>query len=197
LSLLKRPTGYIVGVSVVLWYLTSTSFAYLLYPSSYSPYTNWLSDLGNYSRNPSGAAFYDIGVVLTGVLIAAFALSYLRWRDGLKLRGRVFLGIGVVSGMAAGASLASTGFFPLPMPQHGFIGMLFQINMGDFIIFSTIALLRHSKFIRPIAYVAAMSAIADLNFSILNNTPIFEWLDIGLFLVYAALMAFNFRKSFV
>ncbi len=89
-----------------------------------------------------------------------------------------------------------TGFFPLPSPQHGFIGMLFQINMGDFIVFSTVALLRHPKFIRPIAVVAFASVVADLNFSVLNNTPIFEWLDIGLFLVFAMVMAFNFRKSF-
>jgi hypothetical protein len=153
-----------------------------------------LSDLGNYSLNPSGAAFYDIGVFLTGILIAAFALGYLRWCDGLRRRGRVILGIGVASGMAAGASLVSTGFFPLPMPQHGFLGMLFQIKMGDFIVFSTAALLRHPRFIRPIAFVAAASAIADLNFSVFNNTPIFEWLDIGLFLVYAAMMALNFRQ---
>jgi len=196
MSLLNRPLGYVAGVFAIIIYLIFTALAYLLYPSSYTPFANWLSDLGNYGRNPAGAVFYDTGVFLTGVLITVFALSYLVWRNELKRRGQVLLAIGVVSGVAAGLSLASTGFFPLPIPVHGFLGMLFQINMGDLIVFSTVALLRHPKFIRLIAYFAFASVIADLNFSILNNTPIFEWLDIGLFLVYAALMAFNFRKSF-
>ncbi|MDA4124021.1 MAG: hypothetical protein OK438_01030 [Thaumarchaeota archaeon] len=188
--------GYVTGGFAILGYLFFTAIAYIMYPSAYTPTANWLSDLGNYSRNPAGALFYDVGVFLTGALIAAFAISYLAWRKELRRRGQVLLSIGVVSGVAAGVSLASTGFFPLPTPVHGLIGMSFQINMADLIVFSTVALLRHPKFIRPIAYFAFVSVIADLNFSVLNNTPIFEWLDIGLFLVYAALMAFNFRKSF-
>ncbi len=192
------PLGFVAGVSTIVVYLIFSLAAYLLYPSPYGPYNNWLSDLGNYASNPTGAMYYDLGVLLTGISIVIFSFCYLQWRGELKKRiGQAVLTVGIISGMAAGVSLALTGIFSLPNTQHGFLGMLFQIKMGDFIIFSTIALLRHPKFVRAIAFVALASALADLNFSILNNTPIYEWLDIGLFLVYAALMTYNFHRSFI
>lgn len=192
----KWQVGTATGILTVVGYLVFSAVAFLHYPSSFSPITNWLSDLGNYSLNPAGAIMYDAGVFLTGLMIAGFSLSYLLWGSELAGKGKVLLGIGIASGLAAGGSLAATGFFPLPTPVHGTLGMLFQINMGDLIIFSTVALLRHPRYVRPIAVVAFAAAVADFNFSVLNNTPLFEWLDIGLFLTWAALMTVNFWRAF-
>jgi hypothetical membrane protein len=178
-----------------VWYLAATWLAYSLYPGPFSPNANWLSDLGDYSQNPRGAILYDVGVMITGILIALFALSYVAWRPALRRRGRAILAVGIASGIAAGASLALTGLFPLPTPMHGLLGMSFQINMGDLIAFTTIPLLRHPRFLRPIAVVGLASVLADLNFSVFNNTPFFEWVDIGLFLVFAALMSFNLWRA--
>jgi hypothetical protein len=174
MDLINRRLGYLSGSFLIVAYLVFAVVSYLFYPSFYSPYNNWLSDLGNNSRNPSGAIFYDIGVLLAGVLIAVFSIGYFAWRKGLKLIGRISLTIGIGSGVAAGISLAMTGLFTLPLPIRRFLGMLFQINMGDLIVFSTAALVRHRKFMRPIAYLATASFAADFNFSLLNNTPIFE-----------------------
>lgn len=192
----KRPLGFVAGVSVILVYLAFTLIAYLLYPTPYSPSANWLGDFGNHNLNPSGAVFYDVGVVLTGILLFAFVCGYLRWEEGQRRAKKILMGIGVVSGLAAGVSLALTGYFPLPAAEHGFISMMFTFNFGDFLIFSTAALFAHPKFIRPIAYYAFISAGVNLYFSIFSNTPIFEWLDIGMFLGYAALMSYNFWSSF-
>ncbi len=77
MNIRNHPLGYVAGLTAVIGYLVFTTSAYLFYPSAYTPYANWLSDLGNYSQNPAGAILYDIGVSLTGLLIAAFASAIL------------------------------------------------------------------------------------------------------------------------
>lgn len=41
-------------------YITCAILAFIHYPLPYSPWKNWLSDLGNKTLNPSGANFYNI-----------------------------------------------------------------------------------------------------------------------------------------
>jgi hypothetical protein len=53
-------------------YLAFTAIALAYYPQTYSPLTNWLSDLGNPTVNPSGALYYDAGGVVTSVALIFF-----------------------------------------------------------------------------------------------------------------------------
>lgn len=51
----RLPFAFVGGSAGVVAYLACTFAAYLLYPRSFGPLDNWLSDLGNANFNPRGA----------------------------------------------------------------------------------------------------------------------------------------------
>ncbi|MBD3339254.1 MAG: hypothetical protein GF353_09095 [Candidatus Lokiarchaeota archaeon] len=76
---LKYKILCLLGVSVILIYCLMTFISVSLFPSSFSPVDNWLSDLGNSSYNPNGAIFYNLGCILTGIALFPFFGSMVVW----------------------------------------------------------------------------------------------------------------------
>jgi hypothetical membrane protein len=65
------------GFSAAAIYLVFALLAFLKYPDSYGPFTNWLSDLGNPLVNQSGAFFYNLGCILTALVLIAFYTCFI------------------------------------------------------------------------------------------------------------------------
>ena len=83
--------SFVTGMFGVVCYLAFALLAFSRYPLPYSPMSNWLSDLGNANLNPSGAFFYNIGIVATGGVVLLFFLGLSEWKMEKNLRPSIAL----------------------------------------------------------------------------------------------------------
>jgi len=86
---MKCPIGSFAGIAVIVLYCVFTFSSWALYPTAYSPVTNWLSDLGNSTNNPHGAILYNLGCILTGIALfpsSSDSTNGIRTRSGSERR---------------------------------------------------------------------------------------------------------------
>ena len=95
---MRRMTIVVSGLAAVVIYVIFTAVALSKYPNAYSPVTNWLSDLGNPLVNQSGALFYNLGCILTSLVLIAFYIGLRSWNNNDK-RLRILLTIAQIAGM--------------------------------------------------------------------------------------------------
>ncbi|MDD3985977.1 MAG: hypothetical protein PHY59_08940 [Methanobacterium sp.] len=121
--------------------------------------------MGNIYLNPSGAIFFNLGCILSGMLLIPFFAGLYNWKPIKKL-DKILLILGIVIGIYASVSLIMVGVFPEThlLSAGGVFGSLFII-----IIFLSIALFRHPKFIHLIAYYGIITVIIDISFQIICN----------------------------
>lgn len=72
--MINNRVVWVTGFTATTVYLICTTVAYFNFPLAYSPFANWLSDLGNPIINPTGAFSYNLGCVLTGLCLMFFSL---------------------------------------------------------------------------------------------------------------------------
>jgi hypothetical membrane protein len=87
---------------------TFTSWA--LYPTPFNPFSNFLSDLGNSAGNASGAIFYNVGCVLTGIAYIIFLGGLHKWYTSEKTR-KIEIMTAQAIGFLAAFSLMMIGVF--------------------------------------------------------------------------------------
>ena len=83
--------SFVTGLFAIVCYLAFALLAFAHYPLPYSPLNNWLSDLGNPNLNPSGALFYNIGIVATASILPLFFLGLSRWKMANNRAQRLML----------------------------------------------------------------------------------------------------------
>jgi len=194
-DLKKYPISLIAGVLVIAFYCTFTFISWALFPPPFSPFENWLSDLGNSSFSPNGALFYNLGCILTGSALFPFFLGMYKWyRDELWHK---IIGIVVqVIGLYAGFALIMIGVFSEDfMEQHIFWSRVFFEVILLVLIFASIFLLFHKDFIKPIAIYGFVVAILDLIFVFVIGTPILEWFVVFTALGFVGLIIYNMYKK--
>ncbi len=76
---MKRYLSFVSSIFVVISYSLFTFLSLMNFPTSYSPMSNWLSDLGSYQLNPRGAIFYNVGIVVAGISMLPFFLGLSSW----------------------------------------------------------------------------------------------------------------------
>jgi len=75
LSLISSIAGYLAIITLVL----ALAISICLAPHDFSPFDYWIEDYGMPAENPTGAIFYDIGFMLTGVLLGTYMIGFYRW----------------------------------------------------------------------------------------------------------------------
>jgi hypothetical protein len=127
--------------------------SYLLYPKSYSPIANWLSDLGNPLDNPSGAIFYRLGCVLAAIALIVFYVE-LRKLNNSNRRMFILLLIAQITGIFSSVALIMTGIFPLGANTsvHSLWSIMLYIGLAFFEFFSALVFIRYTKFPKWLAY---------------------------------------------
>jgi hypothetical protein len=181
------------GIAAVVIYLTFALVAFLKYPAPYGPLTNWLSDLGNPLANPSGAIFYRLGCMLSGVALVLFYLRLGIWNTGSR-RTRVPLTVAQCAGVFSAVSLIVTGMFPLGTSTkiHSLWSMMLYISLGFFLTFSATALMKNPAFRKGFGYYAFVTAGVNFAFgAILHETFWAEWTSVGMFMVYVLMISYN------
>jgi hypothetical protein len=183
----------IAGIAAAVVYLTFASIAFLKYPSSYSPLTNWLSDLGNPLANPSGAVFYRLGCTLAGAALIVFYVKLSIWNTGARTT-RALLAIAQCAGVFSAVSLIVTAVFPLGIstPIHSLWSMMLYMSLGFFLTFSATALMKNPAFKKGFGYYAFATAGVNFAFgAILHEVFWAEWISVGMFMAYVLMIAYN------
>jgi hypothetical protein len=187
------PVASISGIAAVAVYLIFTSISFLKYPSSYSPLTNWLSDLGNPLANPSGAVFYRLGCTLAGAALVVFYVKLNMWNTRVR-RTRALLATAQCAGVFSAVSLIVTAVFPLGTSTaiHSVWSMMLYISLGFFLTFSATALMKNPTFRKGFGYYAFATAGVNFAFgAILHEVFWAEWISVGMFMAYVLMVAYN------
>jgi hypothetical membrane protein len=186
----KWPILSIAGVLVIVLYCVFTFTSVALFPTAYSPVTNWLSDLGNSTFNPRGAIFYNVGCILTGLALIPFYGGFYKWYTNEKLRKAMIIVTQAV-GLFSAFSLIMIGVYSEDyMAQHVFWSDVFFVLNLLVLILANVSLMTHPKFRKPIGYYGIIVALINLLFVAASNTPLLEWFTVFTALVYAGLVSY-------
>lgn len=195
MNVLKWPISCWAGIAVIVFYCVFTFTSLALYPSAYSPVDNWLSDLGNSNGNPSGAIFYNVGCVLTGIALFPFFIGFYKWFTKEKWRKILLIATQIV-GVLAAFSLIMIGVFSEDFPeQHVFWSQSFFLLNLIVLIIVGVSLYTHPNYIRAIAYYGFVVAAINLLFVLVYNNPLFEWFTVFTALGYVGLLVYNMSKA--
>ena len=80
----KWPISVVAGIAVIVIFWTFTLTAMSRYPKLYNPMINWMSNLGNSKLNPEGAFIYNLGCIITGIVMFLFFIGMYEWYIGGK-----------------------------------------------------------------------------------------------------------------
>ena len=175
-------------------YCVFTFTSLLLYPTTYSPVINWLSDLGNSSFNPKGSILYNAGCVLTGVALFPFFIGLYKWYTDENWRRYSLIATQVIGSLAA-FSLIMIGVFS---EDYGWVhvfwsSVFFVLNLIVLVSIGA-SLFTHPSYIRPIAYYGFIVAAINLAFVLFFDKPILEWFTVFTALGYVGLLAYNMLR---
>ncbi len=184
---MKRAQFWIVLLAVTLYGVFSLA-AYLRFPSDFSPARNWLSDLGSAVLNPRGAWLYNLGVVLTGLLLLLFFLSLSTWRMQNRRVQNAMVRTTQVFGVMGSAAMVMSAVYPIHMPQHGFWSVALYVLIGTAFGFSIAALRYDPKIPFWVLAVGGVTAVTDIFSGFLHESTAIEWVTVGMFLVYVFLL---------
>ncbi len=193
---IKWPVIPITGLTAIVLYLVFTLIAFLKFPGTYGPLTNWLSDLGNPEINPSGAIYYNSGCIITSLVLVLFFIGLSKWNTGDK-RMKTLLIIAQIMGFCSSLSLITAAVFPLGPHTliHSWASKMLSVFLGFFLTFSATALLKHPAFIKWFAYYGFLTALVNFIYGVfLPSVFLAEWISIGMFIIYVFLIALNSRS---
>jgi hypothetical membrane protein len=187
----RHPSlSFVTGMFAVVCYLAFALLAFSRYPLPYSPLSNWLSDLGNANLNPSGALFYNIGIVATGGALLLFFLGLSEWKMGKNRRQNLMLFVMQGFGILGALAMLMSGFYPMNfLALHSFFSTCLYILLGTAFAFSVAALRYHPACPRWLLIVGASTALAAILYGIFHTVTVLEWVTTALFLCYVGLLS--------
>jgi hypothetical membrane protein len=193
---MKRNLSFLASVIIVIGYLLFTFLAFMYFPDTFSPLRNWLSDLGNDQINPQGAIFYNLGIILTSVVIVPFFLGLSEWKiPGNKIQ-KIMLLLTQVFGYLGAFAMFMSAVFPIAFKNaHSFWSALLYILLGTAFTFSLAALRYDPRYPKWLLAFGGLVVIVNLTWSLVINTYPMEWLTITLFLGYVFLLGQETRRK--
>lgn len=203
----KWQPFYLCGIIASITFTVFTLISLVLYPTPFSPFYEWMSNLGNINLNPSGALIFNFGCIITGIILLPFIFSFYRWISEVRWK-KIFIIVSIILGIFASISLIGIGLFPeTSIKLHTiFASEIFESTLF-IILFMILALHHHPKFKRTIAYWGIVAILTDLMFGVMLSLPwyqtslanfhpqvplpIFEWVSVFTFLIWIAMMSYT------
>jgi hypothetical membrane protein len=181
--------SFVTSLLAVLCYLTFAILAFAQYPLPYSPTSNWLSDLGNADLNPRGALFYNIGIVVTGILLLLFFFGLSQWKMENNWRQNLMLRLTQGFGILGALALVMSGLYPINHPAlHSFFSISLYILLGTAFFFSVAALRYYPTCPKWLLILGALAALVDILSGVFHSVYVLEWVTVSLFLCYPVLL---------
>ncbi len=180
--------SFISAILAALGYLVFTIMAYFLYPLHYSPVSNWLSDLGNPVINTRGAILYNIGIILTGCLVAVFFVGLSVWVSNNKIQV-IMLRLTQVFGIIGSICMIMSALFPINLYKiHSAWSSSLYILLSTSFIFSAAMLRYHPRVPRWLLVLGILTAVIVILTGFLPTVYVLEWIAVFLFLCYVTLL---------
>jgi hypothetical membrane protein len=191
------PLASIGGFLTIIVYTSFTLVSWVFYPDAYGPITHYLSRLGNFSYNPLGAWFYNIGCVLTGVALIPFFFGLQKWHRE-HLAQRIIMAVGQFLGIASAIALMAIGVFSEDQgaPHMQASGIFFELNFAVLILIS-VGLLLHPKFREIFGLYGIAIDLSSLVLALTIGGPITEWYTVFGALAFVGIVSWNTRSAFV
>lgn len=205
LNLSKISIGPISGILAIIIFCIFTFTAFTLFPTHYTPISNWLSDLGNINLNPRGFIFFNVGCILTGLILFSFFFGLRSWYTSKKWQKNLLIAAQII-GIFSAFALIMVGIFPEDTGvKHLISSALFFISLLLVLIVVNISLLKHAKFKTWIGYYGFFAALVDLILIILVtlsllgipsnfSAPLTEWLAVFISLSWMGMLVYNMIK---
>jgi hypothetical membrane protein len=188
------PLSFIASILASLCYVSFTLLAFLQFPGVYSPLGNWLSDLGNPDGNPAGAYFYNIGIISTGVLLAAFFLGLSRWKMEKPRMQAAMLFTTRLFGYLGSLAMIMSAVFPINrIEQHRFWSIALFILLGTAFVFSIFALRYHPGCPRWVLLAGAATGSVDILSGVFHDATLLEWITVSFVLGYVLIIGIATR----
>ncbi|UCE10868.1 MAG: hypothetical protein JSW61_02775 [Candidatus Thorarchaeota archaeon] len=182
------------GALVILVYCLFTLVSWVYYPYPYSPQSNYLSRLGNFDYNPSGAIFYNLGCIFTGLVLVPFFVSLYWLHSDYRIASAV-LRIGLVFGVLSAIALIMIGVYSEDQgsPHMQASSTFFLLNFVVLLLVN-IALLFHHGILRPVPLYGLVVDLSSLVFAFTTSGPLLEWYTVFGALLFVGFLAFNTQK---
>jgi hypothetical protein len=192
----KYPLSFISGIVAPVSYLIFTCLSYIRYPLHYSPFTNWLSDLGNPELNLRGFLFYNAGILVTAVTLVGFFSGLSVWKlQGLKVQA-IMLRLAQVFGILGSICMLFSGIYPINrFDIHAILSTLLYIFLSMGFVFTAAMLRYHPQIPRWMLILGISPAVLVILTSFLQDLYILEWIIVLLFLVYVTFIGVETKKN--
>ena len=186
------------GVAAIPVYIAFTFASHTGNPEI-NPIDHWLSDYGNPLVNPSGAAAYNAGCVLTALLLAVFYVGMYRWygRGRAARRFNISYFFAQTGGIMGSIFLILTTVYTLGTntQMHSLFSLVNMVGMDFFLSFTATGFLLNPKIHKGVGifgFVAAAFNIVTMNVFI--NFYISEWIFFALFMAYMVLITLQYDR---
>jgi hypothetical membrane protein len=191
---IKKVGGY-CGIAAMVIYVLCTLAAAFQFPVHYNPFDNWISDLGSYEKNPSGALIYDVGAGVAGLLLVPLFISFMAWYKQVKKYRLLYLGAEVF-GLIAAFGMIMHAVFQEGTSLHTIWATVCFGALVVVLVLANTALLRHPQFNKKIGYYGFLAALVGLIFFVLfvamEKPPIImEWAAAYSGFLWVWLFSFN------
>lgn len=186
--------SFVAGNLAVLFYLAFAGLAFIQYPMPYSPMNNWLSDLGNVRLNPGGAAFYNIGIVSTALLLIFFFLGLSKWKIENNRVQVIMLLLTQAFGILGSICMVMSALYPINFFEtHSFWSTSLWILLSTAFAFSVAMLRYHQNIPGWLLILGISTALMVILTSFLTTVAMLEWISLILFLSYVSLLGLKTR----
>ncbi|RPH75578.1 hypothetical protein EHM76_01340 [bacterium] len=174
----------LAGLPPVFIYSGFSLAAYQRFPGLFLPTNCWLSDLGDVSKNPTGAWLYNLGILLTAFFMLLFFLGFSQWKlkrnriqNWMVSATQVFGGLGCLAmGMSA--------VFPINLAQHGLWSIALYMLLGTAFVFSVAAFRYLPACPRWVLILGIATALLDCVSGFFGTVKWLEWAVVGSFIFY-------------
>jgi len=175
-------------------YCSLTYLAILHYPGFFDPFTNFLSRLGNSTLNPTGAIYYNLAVILAGVMLFLTYLGLLSAYRNTNYQ-RILI-IATAIGIVNSFSLMMSGVFSEDIyTLHFIFGLLIFATWIPVLFSINYILFKRGSYERWISFygfaLGALNTIFVLFVLIVGTSSgaILEWMAVFSFQSWALLVA--------
>jgi len=187
--------SFIAGFLVVLCYLVFSLLAYSRYPLPFSPMQNWLSDLGNVNFNPHGAILYNIGIIITALLLMLFFLGLSAWKLNNKRVQIIMLRLAQVFGILGLFCMIVSAIFPINFLEvHSFWSASLFILLSTGFVFLAAGLRYHPQVPKWLLILGVSTAPIVILWSLFKSVYVLEWFTLLMFLSYVCLVGIETKQ---
>lgn len=192
---MDQKVSWLASILLVLFYVVFSLFAVSHFPGSFSPLSNWLSDLGSNELNPKGAIFYNIGIILGGFFSLVFFLGLSTWIKKDKKIQNIMVYLTQLFGVLGGLSMILSAVFPITAKEiHSFLSATLYIFFGTAFTFIIFALRYYSKFPKWLLALGILTVVVNIVWSLILNVFPLEWATVGLFLLFILLIGITTKN---